>query len=130
MMSEKDKPFDLHKGGRGNPQKFGSGHEYEEPKSPAIRVREKADKTREPLAYEEPTHRELNHFKIRKPATEAIAPRNPGEIEDNLWRNFSQGKGGINDIKDDLAGEAGVHNFEAPPEHDLDFLKGFRGRKP
>jgi hypothetical protein len=126
----KDKPFDLHKGGRDNKQEFGAGHEYQEPKSPAIRVREKADKTREPLQSEEPPRRELNFFRIRKPATEAIEPRNPEEIESNAWRPFSEGKGGIPNTKDDDAGKAGVHNFEPPPEHDLDFLKGFRGRKP
>jgi hypothetical protein len=127
----KDKPFDLHKGGRGNPQEFGGGHEYQEPKSPAITVRERMSKTRDPLEYETPVIKDLNHSRhLHKPAAEAITPRNPEEIESNSWRPFSEGKGGLTNTVDDDAGKAGVHNYEyeAPPEHD--FLKNFGKRKP
>jgi hypothetical protein len=121
----------LHKGGKPDIQESGDGHRYRKPESPATVVREKADKIRDPLEVETPVIKERNYSShLHKPAQEAITPRNPASIETNSWRPFNEGKGGISNVVDELAGQAGVHNFEAPPEHDLDFRKNFRGRKP
>ena len=121
------KEFDLHKGGRGNPQKFGSGHEYDEPKSPAITVRERMSKTRDPLEYETPVIKDFNYSRhLHKPAEEPITLRNPAEIADNSWRPFSEGKGGISNIADEGKGR----EYEPPPDANYDFLKNFKGKKP
>ena len=117
-----DKEFDLHKGGQDNRQEFGSGHQYQEPKSPAITVREHADKIRDPLEFEAPAVKELNHSRhLHAAAAKAIPPGNPEEIESNALRPFDEAKGGICVIKDDGAGR----EYKAPVEPKI-----FRGRKP
>jgi hypothetical protein len=131
MNKEEKKLFDLHKGGASDIRESGSGFRHIAPRSPEISVREKADKTRDPLEFGGPVIKELNYSRhLHKPATEAISPRNPEEIADNSWRPFNEGKGGLTNTVDDNAGKAGVHNYEyeAPPEHD--FLKNFGKRKP
>ena len=121
------KVFDRKKGGRPDIRDESSaGFQYEQPRSPAITVRERADKTRDPIEYDEPKKPELNYLKHRKQATEAVEPRKPAEIESNAWRPFSTGKGGTSDIKDDDAGKAGVHHYEAPEIPNLDFTKSWR----
>ena len=128
-----DKKFDLHKGGKPDIRESGSGFRHVAPKSPEISIHEKPDQTRDPLEFEGPVMKEKNYSRhLHKPAAaEAIQPRNPAEIESNEWRNFSQGKGGVNDIVDESAGQAGVHNFAPPAQANFDFLKSFpRGKKP
>jgi len=124
------KVFDSLKGGRPDIRDESSGgFQYEEPKSPAITVREKADRTRGPLEFDDSAaHRGHNFSRHQhKPAAaEAIPPRNPAEIESNEWRPFNTGKGGINDIKDD---DTGGHHYQKPEIPDLDYEKTFRGRK-
>src|SRR5262249_41672858 len=99
------------------------GFQYEEPKSPAITVRERVDKTRDAFEYEAPTQPDKNYFNVRKQAAEGKEPRTTPQVESNEWRPFNTDKGGISNIKDD---DAGGHHYEAPEIPNLDFTKSWR----
>jgi hypothetical protein len=131
VMDDK-KVFDSLKGGRPDLRDESSGgFHYEKPETPAITVRDRADKTRPVHEYEEPTIPDKNYSRhLHKPAAAAaIAPRNPKEIESNEWRPFNTAKGGVSNVLDEDAGKSGVHNYEAPEIPDLDYEKHFPGRK-